>query len=70
MSDHKNEWIPVSERQPEMPGDYIVTAYLYDGRKAIDVISTSAYWHDDKWLLEGVIAWMDFPEPYQEERKK
>lgn len=58
------QWIPVSERLPEMPGLYLIS-------KA-DAVFDAYFSFDEGWVVgeyhqvENVIAWMPLPEPYQE----
>ena len=64
------QWIPVSERLPEMPGWYLIS-------KADDVFD--AYFSlDEGWEseafeefrpVENVLAWMPMPAPYKEENR-
>ena len=63
-------WIPVTERLPE-PWDFVLVT---DRRKDVRVCqmhyNSSDGWYDecDNWMHSStsVIAWMPFPEPYQE----
>lgn len=58
----KYTWIPVSERSPEVTGRYIVTNTM-TGAWEIDIDMWLGEWRDN----EGVVAWMDMPELYEEE---
>ena len=67
------QWIPCSERLPELLyGTYAVTV-IDDG----EYIETAARYCEGKWWDDGffehenkdVIAWMPLPEPYREEHK-
>ena len=68
-------WIPCSERLPEESGQYIITVkYVHvDGYE--DLYAEHGEWDGDRWDMfcfghcgevEGIIAWMPLPEPYQE----
>ena len=74
------EWIPVSERLPEVNGVYCITRKINDGER-IYYIPDSAYWdgistwHDDTRVnhsrpyLTNVIAWMQLPAPCDMRKK-
>lgn len=63
------DWIPVSERQPDKDGDYLV----WDGETGITV--DTFYTHDGTeeygfktfagWQGGRVTAWMPLPQPYK-----
>lgn len=59
------EWIPVSERLPEIDGWYLVTVQGYE------TVTDVAPFNDELWKgLAGhqeVIAWMPLPKPYRED---
>ena len=67
----KGEWIPVSERLPELDGEYLIT-YLTQGvysEEDILVVCISDYDHDNgfwKSRKGKVIAWQPLPKPYEE----
>lgn len=61
------QWIPVSERLPEMPGWYLISK--------VDAVFDAYFSFDKGWEIESiegfhpvenVLAWMPLPEPYQE----
>ena len=71
----EQRWIPCSERLPEESGQYIITVkYVHvDGYE--DLYAEHGEWDGDRWDMfcfghcgevEGIIAWMSLPEPYQE----
>lgn len=52
------EWIPVTRRLPEDKKEYLVTT--------ADRRTYCAYWDSENFMIHDlVIAWMEFPEPYQ-----
>jgi len=55
------QWIPVSEGLPEKPGRYLVTNCEFEVDWNI--------WVNGEWLYSNSapVAWMDLPEPYQNE---
>lgn len=64
---HTQQWIPVSERLPEMPGWYFISK--------VDAVFDAYFSFDKGWEIisfeelrpvENVLAWMPLPEPYQE----
>ena len=67
------QWIPVTERLPEIPKKVIATRRTKNG--AVRVIKASYIPSDDEgvWVSEcgtdatGIIAWMPMPEPYKED---
>lgn len=59
------QWIPVSERLPEMPGWYLISK--------VDAVFDAYFSFDEGWEIESiegfhpvenVLAWMPLPEPY------
>ena len=57
-------WIPCSERLPEVGKSVLVTITLPDGQRECYV----SKWVGDKWWDASrfeVIAWMPLPEPYK-----
>lgn len=69
------EWIPCSERLPEMLGKYLVTRKWKDnsGEEHITVI-TSWYRKYDviglDWSDFDVVAWQPLPKPYKEQTER
>jgi len=73
---HKEKWIPVTERLPEIAG-YEVLATLENkyGQRHVTVVFTGyggyEFWHCNHKEFDlnvwKVIAWMPLPEPYKEE---
>lgn len=69
----KSQWIPVTDKLPEIPQNVIATRRTKNG--AVRVIKASYIPSDDEgvWVSEcgtdatGVIAWMPMPEPYKED---
>ena len=61
----KTDWIPVSERLPEI-GDYVLcsVANYYSKYKIV----ISQYNHENYWHNGIIEAWMPLPEPYKVER--
>lgn len=64
-----NEWIPTSERLPEINKPVLV--WLYDEYYLSELHSIDGvlYWDFDQFELSGnefddVVAWMPLPEPY------
>lgn len=72
-SEFPNNWIPCSERQPDVNGWYITTisGEICGQDRAFSGMSEFANgkWTsgDDADETEMTIAWMPLPEPYQEE---
>lgn len=56
------QWIPVSERLPEYGTQ--VLAIHKDGDYELNHVIDE---EDGEWFLNGVIAWMPLPEPYEEQ---
>lgn len=74
LSENKGEWIPVSERLPELDGEYLIT-YLTQGvysKEDILVVCISDYDHDNGFWKsrkgKKVIAWQPLPKPYEAEK--
>lgn len=62
------EWIPIEERLPEKPGEYLVT--LENGNVRFGVYHPSPIDRPGCPWLNGAktaVAWMPVPEPYKEE---
>lgn len=63
-----SEWIPVSERLPEIEKAIIISCVglqVYTGFRS----NTEGYYytHQDSYIeSKNVIAWMPLPEPYKE----
>ena len=63
----QTRWIPVSERLPEVDGDYLVTFKL-SFMNFIEVCTfNKAGWN--KGGYDDVIAWMPLPESYKVEKE-
>ena len=62
----KQRWIPVSERLPEVDGEYLATIYDMDeGYKYMDIAELeNGIWQYKNYIK--VLAWMPLPEPYKE----
>ena len=63
------EWVPVSERLPDIDVPVIVTDYA-GGMKEIEVDRCGQYDDSDErywWNSQNPIAWMPLPEPYEED---
>ncbi len=58
----QTEWIPVSERLPEI-GQRILVTYNQEDEIKIDITNYSKY----GFLVSVAIAWMPLPEPYKGE---
>lgn len=58
-------WIPVSERLPEVDGEYLATIYDMDeGYKYTDIAELeNGIWNYKNYIK--VLAWMPLPEPYE-----
>lgn len=57
-------WIPCEERLPSEDGDYLVTFSLMGVKFPIEVCAfEDGKW--DKYLYDGVLAWMPLPKPYE-----
>lgn len=64
-----DEWIPCSERPPEVKGHYLVTIMAYDG-KHVSMCSFNPSDPDDVdfWSTGlDIIAWKSKPEPWEGE---
>lgn len=63
----KYRWIPVSERLPERIDFYLISdeketwLSLWDGKEWASVTNLGL-------KIDGVLAWMPLPEPYEEEQ--
>ena len=65
LSENKGEWIPVSERNPDIykkVEKYLITDDEGQVRTACFVSCGEACW----WDYLHVVAWMPLPEPYKE----
>lgn len=59
-------WTPISERQPDVYGQYLVTA-VWQGELVTDFDDYFVYGWDD--YGDTVVAWMPAPKPYDGERE-
>ena len=55
------DWIPCSERLPEAPGLYLTINTNPGARLVGTDLRLGGEWLND----EGVVAWMQLPEPYE-----
>lgn len=64
------QWIPCSERLPELKTECLITFLSWSGYPVIDIDSYD-YDGEDGWFshMDKVIAWMPLPEPYGERSK-
>ncbi len=77
-NERKQEWIPCSERLPEVGGLYIVTEkrFAIDDRKhngRYQTIVEEVNFSNNKWNRANffeIVAWMPLPEPYGKEESK
>ena len=62
-------WIPVTERLPEVSGEYLVTVKWVTGESDVDVYEYDARhktWNDGESAGgERAVAWCELPEPYK-----
>ena len=60
------KWIPVTERLPELSGEYLVYCGEYDGICVLyyEILKTKGKWRSN-W--KEVTHWMPLPEPPKEE---
>lgn len=60
------EWIPVEERLPEECEEYLVSrkSPITGEYKVYEDMYITC---DDRFIMDGVIAWMPLPEPYKPE---
>ncbi len=77
----QSRWIPISEKQPENSGVYIVTREFNDGVESADLTDACYFdgtctWHNDnrinhsrEYVDKKIKAWMPLPEPYNAETK-
>ena len=69
LSENKGEWIPVSERLPEMGVRVLCAcqADLYDVLK----LTPEGWFYDTRhtYMFGFVKAWMPLPEPYKEDMR-
>ena len=63
----KAKWIPCSERMPDKSGEYLITIKWEDGS---EIYFSWFYLRDRCWSYRNanVIAWMELPEPYREDK--
>ena len=65
-------WIPVSERLPDVDGEYLITKKCF-GWDCKEYYESDIAWYGKKggWhKADEVIAWMPLPEPYSERREE
>lgn len=67
-----NIWVPISDRLPDKPGEYLVTYHpcywdnIEDELKVgMDTFRGKTTWARNKF--QKVVAWRELPAPYQEE---
>lgn len=62
------QWIPVSEDEPKVNREYLVTVIDENGKRIVDRDDYFVYGWDDYGGDERfkVVAWMPSPEPYEE----
>lgn len=64
----QNEWIPVSERLPEIDEEVIITDIEVSNTYQSRYIG-NGYWECDNGTYKNrVIAWKPFPEPYEKRK--
>lgn len=61
----EQRWIPVSERQPDKDGDYLVTFKMLFLRPVEVCTFADGQWN--KFGYEKVLAWQPLPSPYTQE---
>lgn len=66
----KTEWIPVSERLPEVDVEVITTTDWSD--VLIAWLNKDGAWETEEFILtnDEILAWMPLPEPYREDGEK
>lgn len=66
-------WIPCSERLPSEQTRVIVSVKDDSADRVLRYTTTAwlygGVWVSDNELIHGVVAWMDFPKPYREDRQ-
>lgn len=63
----ERQWIPISERLPDMHDEVLVTAR---GEVSIAWLYVDGKWRSNDMpqpMFKDIIAWMPLPEPYREE---
>lgn len=58
------QWIPCSERLPEVDGEYLVTTKYSQIPTILEW--RMGYWFDEEANIYKVIAWMPFPPAFKE----
>ena len=67
-------WIPVSEGPPKIDTKVLVTI-KDDSGDSLNYYTSVGWYYDGIWVVDNtvcyqVIAWMEFPKPYKEKKKK
>ena len=69
VESNEPHWIPVTERLPEVSGEYLVTVKWVTGESDVDVYEYDARhktWNDGESAGgERAVAWAKLPEPYK-----
>lgn len=66
----QSRWIPVSDKLPEIDGEYLVTYEEYFTPDHVDDINHKksigilCYLNKYGWFHDGVYAWMPLPDPF------
>ena len=64
-----NQWVLCKDRLPNQPQNLVVTVKYGENNYIVDL----AWWDGDEFrdedmlIIEDVVAWLEFPEPYKEE---
>ena len=63
-------WIPCSERMPEKSGTYLASTDMGDvGLAECDWdYEDGMYWSAEYLDVDAIVAWMELPEPYREDK--
>ena len=69
-------WIPMSQRPPDSPGEVLVTFQLGENVFLIDIMIYDKQKRRFKWneayardMTDNVLAWMPLPQPYKNETR-